>query len=161
MAARNPSAFTTWIDEDLLAAGRKIVETQPDNIWNDLQFFRDAKQMVVSDAFWFQRTNSGSMQEFARYKIEPKNRGVGTGTLSWSVRAKIDGTAVGEFQIVSPTTTTTLSGVTDSTPIWQALTGSHTEDMDDTAIDFVLSARVTSGTGFVYCHGILIRADAD
>lgn len=161
MADRNPSTWTTWVDEDTLRAGLKIISTEPDKVWNDLQYFRDAPQEIISDAFSTFSTTSASYQEFARYPLEPKYLGTSETTdISWTVRAWCDASTTATVRLVTPTTTSTIT-VSDTTATWQALDTGHTEDADNTEIGFTLSILRATGAGTCYVSGVFAFCEAD
>lgn len=163
MAARNPTDWTTWLDEDALRAGEKIITTEPDKVFNDLQYYRDAPQLLWSHCGPFPNNNSTAYVDQARSKIWLKDRAAAseTGTLAWSVRGWMsDAAATGTFRLTTPTGTSTIS-VSSTTPAWLTVSTGHTEDMDGTAIECVIAGKRDTGTGAINLDAVLIYAEED
>lgn len=165
MTARNPTGPTQWLNEDLLLSGRKIIETIPDLIFTDLQYCRDAGQMEVAQRFSVAKTNIASpvWTEFARYPLQLKDRAGSGGTVSlkWAPHCWVDPGVTASIRMVSPTTTTTKTGITNTSSDWLAFVTSHIENSDGVDVDLVFEFARTAGTDYVYCDSLLVLAVED
>ena len=51
MTTRNPTSYTNWISERNLTEGKEILQTTPEQVFDDQEFALLAQVQVISDAF--------------------------------------------------------------------------------------------------------------
>lgn len=166
MAARNPSSFTTWWDEEALQQGKNVVETVPDLIVTGQQEIFDSAEMVVSDFFRTIRTteiNASSWtaaMEIARYNLTAihmcgEDLAAGVHKLTCLARVWCDVAGAGAFRFQSlengDSVTATFS---NTSPAWVEASGTLSVDADGTQEDIQVDLKLTSGYTYAYCNAI-------
>lgn len=166
MAARNPTAFTKWFDEEALLRRRNIVETVPDQILSGMEEILDNCQMVIGETHWPIRTNNTGVwaagMEISRYHIEaPDLCGVdsaaGTVDILIAARVAVDNGYTGEIRYQSLVNGDSATRTfVNTTPAWLTL-DTLTCDGDGVQEDIQIDLRVNLGDGvndYAYLFGV-------
>ena len=177
MAARNPTAYTQWIDESALVSGQPILEATPDAILNDQEFILDQPTLVMSwTGGWPFHSNAGAYATMTRFYARCKDicgeAGFATNEIGCQVylRCWVDSTScAGDLRLVNVNapavadTTSTISFSTASgiyTPTW-IFAGADVMNMKSGGIEneIEMQMRVTAGSpAEINCNGIAIIA---
>ena len=170
MAARNPSSFTIWFDEDALLPGKNIIETVPDQILDGAEEMFDQAELLVS---WQGRpfrtteidpggdTWTGAM-ELVRLHMEAidmcdEDGATGTHKALCAARVWCDGTATASlrFQSLVGGDEATAS-ISNTSPAWVAIAGSLGLSSNNVQEDIQLDLRLDTGYTYAYCNGIVV-----
>lgn len=161
MAARNPTDFTRWIDEEAVERKDPIVLTQPNNIFNDLQWLMDAPHLLFSWGGIELSATAGSATEVFRIRLHNKDLATSATTttpVSWTARLRLFGGATGTITLNDGTTTDTTTS-TSATAAWCAVQTGYVLQTNGVDVDLVVSLHISSGTGTVFLDGLLIYAE--
>jgi len=76
MTTRNPTSYTNWISERNLTEGKEILQTTPEQVFDDQEFALLAQVQVISDAFAPTGpvvTTETTLTEIKRYYVRGKD----------------------------------------------------------------------------------------
>lgn len=170
MAARNPTSFTTFWDEEALQSGKRIVETVPDLIVTGMEEIFDSAELVISDVFKTIRTDEvgaswTAAMELFRYHLEAidycdEDGVAGAGRVSCAARVWCDATSAdGSIRFQSLVNGGSVTQTfTNTSPAWVAPAGSLGVETDGTQEDIQFDLRLDSGYTYAYCNAICVWA---
>lgn len=167
MAARNPTSFHSFPDEGAMRPGDPIVWTDPDKIFDDMEFLLDTERLILTDCFVISAEEDGtSYRTKATWRLYSKDMcgvsGVTNDEIShevtlllWvedageTVTARVSSTAVasGSFEVTETATSPTWSS-------YQAI-NIKTNGNQDT---LTLEMKTSTNAKKVHCGGIGIFA---
>ena len=165
MAVRNPTSYTTWIDEEALRTGFPILAAEPDNVINDQLFALDSQALIMTCAGLPLQSVAGALTKYSTFYVRNKDKcSVGYVTndeIECDVYARVEGllTTTGNVQLQSTAVgnNTSTIAVAAGGPVWvQGDTMNvKTNGIEDT-IDVYL--QKTGGSSSVSLSSILIIA---
>jgi hypothetical protein len=165
MAARNPTEFTTWFNEEAMLPRDPIVETVPDQILSGMEEILDNRQLVAGGMFWPIRTDQTGVwaagMEVDRYYLEaPDLCGVddaaGAVTFNVSARVWVDVGVTGEIRVQTLVGAGSVAHVFNNVaPAWIPLLAlTAVGDGADETIQVDL--RTNAGQDYAWIDGIFI-----
>lgn len=160
MAARAPTTWTNWPDGDAVRAQQPIVETEPDNWHNDLEFIHDAEQLGMSTCFRPVK-NTGTNATWChvktwQVKFRPNLDGTGVRpTIKWTAYVWTDGSVGVTVRVTTSAGATTDTKAASGTPAWTAMGHGGASVYAYGTLETITLEIQTTGevSGDVYCAG--------
>ena len=130
MAARNPSSYTTWIDERVLEPSKPILSSTVDAVLDDQEYILDQPVLIVSYAGYMKIETAGSGSFVTNDKLYVKNKdmcdvsGITNNEIECDVYAYAvcnDSLVTGEIRLTSTATSNSTSTITvpaGASPTW-------------------------------------------
>lgn len=162
MAARNPSSFTKWLDEEALQQGKRIILTSPDQTIDDIEYCLDAGSLILADCFPVIGENGASFVDVIRYHLPAitdlcdVSSPASNLTCQLYFRMWVESGVTGNVRVQggSGTYSETITGTTAGA--WVKASSTYNIPTHDSQVDLTIGIRAASGADFCWIGGVML-----